>query len=68
MVTALNQVGDIERAVHAGTDDFLIKPVNKIELLTRVKSLLRVRRLQNELDRALEYVNEVEQASRHATS
>jgi two-component system, OmpR family, alkaline phosphatase synthesis response regulator PhoP len=64
MITALNQVGDIERAVQAGTDDFLIKPVNKLELILRVKSLLRVRRLQNELDRVLEYLNEVEQTGR----
>jgi two-component system, OmpR family, alkaline phosphatase synthesis response regulator PhoP len=64
MITALNQVGDIERAVHAGTDDFLIKPVNKLELVLRVKSLLRVRRLQNELERVLEYLNEVEQTGR----
>ena len=64
MVTALNQPGDIERAVQAGADDFLIKPVNKLELLVRVKSLLRVRRLQNELERALEYLSEVEQAVR----
>lgn len=64
MITALNQVGDIERAVQAGTDDFLIKPVNKLELTLRVKSLLRVRRLQNELERVLEYLNEVEQAGR----
>src|SRR5580704_12182268 len=33
MVTALNELGDIERAVNAGTDDFLSKPVNKLELL-----------------------------------
>ncbi|MBI3465032.1 MAG: response regulator [Planctomycetes bacterium] len=64
VVTALNQPGDIERAVQAGADDFLIKPVNKLELLVRVKSLLRVRRLQNELERALEYLSEVEQAVR----
>ena len=32
MVTALNELGDIERAVEAGTDDFLSKPVNQIEL------------------------------------
>src|SRR3954452_3367243 len=32
MVTALNEAGDIERAVQAGTDDFLSKPVNKTEL------------------------------------
>jgi len=64
MITALNQVGDIERAAQAGTDDFLIKPVNKLELVLRVKSLLRVRQLKNELDRVLEYLNEVEQAGR----
>jgi two-component system alkaline phosphatase synthesis response regulator PhoP len=64
MITALNQVGDIERAVQAGTDDFLIKPVNKLELTLRVRSLLRVRRLQNELDRVLEYLTEVEQTGR----
>ena len=61
MVTALNELGDIERAVDAGTDDFLSKPVNKIELLTRVKSLLRVRHLKSELERALTYLNEIEQ-------
>ena len=33
MVTALNELDDIERAVQAGTDDFLSKPVNKAELL-----------------------------------
>ncbi|HTN00379.1 MAG TPA: response regulator, partial [Planctomycetaceae bacterium] len=40
MVTALNEMGDIEKAVQAGADDFLTKPVNRLELLTRVKSLL----------------------------
>lgn len=68
MITALNQVGDIERAVQAGTDDFLIKPVNKLELVLRVKSLLRVRQLKNELDRVLEYLNEVEQTGRQVGS
>ena len=37
MVTALGELGDIERAVEAGTDDFLSKPVNKIELVKRVE-------------------------------
>ena len=53
MVTALNEVGDIERGVESGTDDFVSKPVNKLELLTRVKSLLRLRHLRRELDRTL---------------
>lgn len=50
MVTALNEVGDYERAVEAGCDDFLQKPVNKLELLTRVRSLLRVRLLKKMLE------------------
>ncbi len=61
MVTALNELGDIEQASDCGTDDFVSKPVNKLELLTRVKSLLRVRHLKSELERALTYLNEVEQ-------
>jgi len=62
MVTALNEEGDIERAVEAGTDDFLSKPINRWELLTRVRSLLRVRHLQNELERTLMYLEDVDQA------
>jgi len=61
MVTALNELGDIEKATECGTDDFVSKPVNKFELLTRVKSLLRVRHLKGELERALSYLNEIEQ-------
>jgi two-component system cell cycle response regulator len=61
MVTALNELGDIEQASESGTDDFVSKPVNKFELLTRVKSLLRVRHLKSELERALTYLHEVEQ-------
>ncbi|MDX1681495.1 MAG: response regulator [Phycisphaeraceae bacterium] len=60
MVTALNELGDVERAVEAGTDDFLSKPVNKLELLTRVKSLLRVRHLKRELDRTLAHLEDIE--------
>jgi CheY-like chemotaxis protein len=60
MVTALNELGDIERGVEAGTDDFLTKPINKLELLTRVKSLLRVRHLKSELDRTVAYLSEME--------
>ena len=65
MVTALNELGDIEQANECGTDDFVSKPVNKIELLTRVKSLLRVRHLKSELERALTYLNEIEQDEDH---
>ncbi len=54
MVTALNELGDHERAAECGTDEFLSKPVNRIELITRVKSLLRVRHLKRELQRTLD--------------
>ena len=60
MVTALNELGDIEQASECGTDDFVSKPINKLELLTRVKSLLRVRHMKSELERALSYLNEIE--------
>lgn len=60
MVTALNELGDIERGVESGTDDFLTKPVNKLELITRVKSLLKVRHLKRELDRTMAYIQDIE--------
>jgi two-component system alkaline phosphatase synthesis response regulator PhoP len=60
MVTALKEVGDIQKAVDAGADDFLTKPVHRLELKTRVRSLLRIRHLTNERDRLLQYVAEVD--------
>jgi two-component system, OmpR family, alkaline phosphatase synthesis response regulator PhoP len=67
MITALNEAADFERGVQAGTDDFLTKPVNKVELLCRIRSMLRVRHLKSQLDRTLAYLAEFEAASR-ATS
>ncbi len=60
MVTALKEMGDIQKAVDAGADDFLTKPVHRLELKTRVRSLLRVRHLTNERDRLLAYLAEVD--------
>jgi len=62
MVTALNEMGDIERAVEAGTDDFLSKPVNRLELLTRVRTLLKLRHVTDRLERTLAYLQELESA------
>jgi CheY-like chemotaxis protein len=67
MVTALKDVGDIEKAVAAGADDFLTKPVHRLELQTRVRSLLRVRHLTNERDRLLAYLEEVERSIKRSS-
>ena len=48
MVTALNELGDHERARDCGTDDFLTKPVTRPELLSRVKNLLRIRHMKRQ--------------------
>ena len=63
MVTALNELGDIERAVDAGTDDFLSKPVNKIELLKRVENMLRLRHVTDELERLRRYIEGMEDSN-----
>ena len=63
MVTALNESGDIERAVAAGCDDFLSKPVNKLELLKRVENLLTIRHVTDELERLRRYIDSMEDAT-----
>jgi CheY-like chemotaxis protein len=64
MVTALDQQSDIDRAVEAGTDDFLTKPINKTELLLRVRCALKSRLNKRRLDRALAYIEAVERGER----
>lgn len=68
MVTALNEFGDIERGIDSGTDDFLSKPVNKLELLTRVKTMLKLKHLTDKLERTLAYLNEIEKQAQMAKS
>ena len=60
MVTALNELGDIERAVQAGTDDFLSKPVNKVELLKRVDNMLKLHHVTDEVERLRQYIEQME--------
>jgi two-component system, OmpR family, alkaline phosphatase synthesis response regulator PhoP len=60
MVTALNEFGDIERGIDCGTDDFLSKPVNRWELIARVKTMLKLKHLSDKLDRTLAYLDQLE--------
>src|ERR1700720_4106123 len=49
MVTALDQPSDRVRGLEAGADDFLTKPVSDIALLSRVRSLSRLKLMTDEL-------------------
>ena len=61
MITALDQPSDIERALDVRADDFVTKPINKSELLLRVRALLKARPEKNELKRMLAYYEAVDQ-------
>lgn len=50
LVTALDELKDKIAGLEAGADDFFSKPFYTIELITKIRSLLRLRRLQDELD------------------
>src|SRR5690606_37245496 len=49
MVTALTDVSDRVRGLEAGADDFLSKPINDVALFARVRSLVRLKTLTDEL-------------------
>lgn len=49
MVTALNSKQDLFRCLDAGADDFVTKPVNRMELRARVQSMLRIRQQYQDL-------------------
>ncbi len=62
MITALDQHHDIDRAVEVGTNDFLTKPINKAELLLRIKAALASRQYADPLDQTLAYIEGVQAA------
>ncbi len=62
MVTALDELGDIERAVDAGTNDFLTKPVKRIELVKRVENMLALKGMTDENERLRQYIQRVEES------
>ncbi len=68
MVTALSDFGDIERGIDSGTDDFISKPINKLELVTRVKIMLKLKHLSDKLERTLAYLSEIEKHAQMAKS
>lgn len=67
MVTALKDLDDKIKSIEAGADDFLTKPIVKIELLTRIKSLIRVKRLHDDLGRSYRELQELQETKEHLT-
>jgi len=55
-ITALSDLASYEQALASGADDFLTKPVNRTELLMRVRSLLRIKRLNDELKKGSDVI------------
>src|SRR6185369_13929824 len=58
LVTSLDPQGERLKGIEAGADDFLSKPINQPELFARVRSLLRVKALQDEVRRQAEELKE----------
>jgi two-component system sensor histidine kinase/response regulator len=55
-LTALGDLGTHKAALDSGADDFLTKPINRTELLLRVRSLLRIKKLSSELEQNYEVI------------
>lgn len=50
LLTSLNQLADKITGLEAGADDFFSKPFNSLELTTKIRSLIKIRKLQDELE------------------
>jgi two-component system, cell cycle response regulator len=64
LVTALNEVEDKIKGIESGADDYITKPVNKHELLARVKSLLRIKYLHDQLQEKIKQLEEAKEILR----
>ena len=67
MVTALKELEDKIKSIESGADDFLTKPIVKIEMLTRIKSLIRVKRLHDELEKSYQDLKDLEKTKENLT-
>ena len=65
LVTALNEPEDKVKGMDSGADDFLTKPFNKLELLVRVRSLLRIKHLHDELQAKVIELQRTKEELRH---
>jgi len=52
MITSLDETSDRVRALEAGADDYMTKPVDRVELVARVTSMLRLKKVYDSLDSA----------------
>src|SRR3954469_4490140 len=57
LLTALEDLDSKRRGLAAGADEFLIKPVNALELQIRMSSMIRIKRLADELEKANKELN-----------
>ncbi len=56
MITALSELEDKIKAINSGADDFLTKPIRSVELITRVKSLLKAKNFHDLLIESKEII------------
>ena len=67
MCTALKERDYKIESIEAGADDFLTKPIDRVELLTRIKSLIRVKHLHDDLEKSYKDLRELEDTKERLT-
>jgi len=60
VVSAVDAKRALEESIIAGADDFLAKPIHALELMVRVRSILRVRNIPDEEERLEAYVKNLQ--------
>jgi CheY-like chemotaxis protein len=61
IVTAVDAKHALEESIIAGADDFLAKPISPVELIVRVRSMLRVRNIQDDEKRLEAYIRSLQE-------